>query len=177
MPSRSRKRGLDSVSRCAWISLEPVERAAHSLGVSEQEAVAEAGEAGDGGVEDVVQAVEGAFEEEPRRVCGTLGDQRELVLGQLERVLVGELAARVQADGDPVLFDRALRGLAATGQLGDVDPREMRALDVRGAGDVQYALGVQPAGEAPGLLHRRGPVIEPGEEMGVEIRVSHSHKW
>ena len=83
----------------------------------------------------------------------------------------------MQADGDPVLLDRALRGLAAAGQLGDVDAREVRALDVRGAGDVEHALGVQPPGEAPGLLHRRGPVIEAGEEMGVEIRVSHSHKW
>jgi hypothetical protein len=44
------------------------------------------------------------------------------VLGEHQRVLVGELAALVQPDGDPVLFDRALRGLAAAGELGDVDP-------------------------------------------------------
>ena len=83
----------------------------------------------------------------------------------------------MQADGDPVLFDRPLRGLAAVAQLGDVDAREVRALDVRGAGDVEHALGVQPAGEALGFLQRLGPVIEAGEEMRVEIDVSHSPKW
>ena len=106
-----------------------------------------------------------------------LGDQRELALGQLQRVLVGELAAGMQADGDPVLLDRALRGLTAPGQLSDVDAGKVRPLDVRGAGDVEHALGVQPAREAPGLLHRLSPVIEAGEEMRVEIHVSHSPKW
>src|SRR6478735_6520827 len=55
--------------------LEPVERAADSLRMGEEEAVAEAREPGDGGVEDVIEPGERAFEEEPARVLGTLGDQ------------------------------------------------------------------------------------------------------
>ena len=60
------------------VRLEPVEVAGGALGVGEQQAVAEAGQAGDGGVEDVVEALERALEQQPRRVLGALGDQREL---------------------------------------------------------------------------------------------------
>jgi len=77
-------------------------------------------------------------------------------------------------DGSVVVAGRVGGSLDSLVVTGDVDAREMRALDMRGAGDVQHALGVQPAREAPGLLHRRGSVIQAGEEMGVEIHVSHS---
>ena len=46
-----------------------------ALRVGEQQAVAEAGEAGDGGVEDVIEARERALEQQPRRVLRALGDQ------------------------------------------------------------------------------------------------------
>ena len=121
----------------------------------------------------MVEAGERALEQQPRRVRGALGDQLQLVLVELERVLVGELAAGMQADVEAVRVEHALGGLAAAGELVDVDVREVGALDVRRAGHVAHTLGVQPAGEPAGLLHRRGAVVEAGEEMGVQIHVSH----
>ena len=144
-----------------------------ALGVRQQQSVAEVGQARHGGVEHVVEAAERALEQQPRRVRGALGDQRELVVVELQRVLVGELAAGVQAHLEAVGVERALGRRATVGELVQRDVREVGALDVRRAGHVAHALGVQPAGEPAGLLHRPGAVVEAREEMRMQIHVSH----
>ena len=53
---------------CSTWAPDAVELGGGALGVGEQQAVAEAGEARDGGVEDVVEALERALEQQPGRV-------------------------------------------------------------------------------------------------------------
>ncbi len=150
-----------------------LDRAGDALRVGEHEAVAEAAQARDRLVEALVEALERAFEEQPRRVRGTLGDVGEVVLGALERVLVGELAALVQADVQALGVDRGLDFGAAGGQFLDAHARVGGAADVRGAGDVEDVLVVEAAGVAEGLSHRLRPVVQTGKQMAVEVNVSH----
>ena len=155
------------------VRVEPVERAGGALGVGEQQAVAEAGRRATAASKTWSRPANGHSSSSHGACVRALGDQLELALVELQRVLVGELAAGMQADGQPVGVEHALGLGAAVGELVEVDEREVGALDVRGAGDVADALGVQPASETPGLLHRRGPVVQAGEEVGVQVHVSH----
>ena len=84
---------------------------------------------------------------------------------------MGELAAGMQAHGEAGAFDLVLRLLAERGQLVQRHTGEVRALDVRRAGHVAHALGVQAAGVGQGILHRLRPVIDAGQEVAVQICV------
>ena len=68
---------------------------------------------------------------------GALGDVREVFGVALERVLVGELAALVQAHAQAVRVELALGVGALGGELVDAQARVGGALDVRRAGDVE----------------------------------------
>ena len=142
--------------------------------MGEQQAVAEGGEPLDGGVERVVEALERALEQQPRRVARALGDQLQLAVVELQRVLVRELAALVQAHSQALGVDRALGCVAVIGEGVDVAAGEVDALDVRRAGNVMDAVCVQAAGVPQGLLDRGGPVVQAREEVGVQVHVAHS---
>ena len=149
-----------------------------ALGVGEQQAVAEAGQAGDGGVEDVVEALERALEQQPRRVLRALGDQRELALGRA-RARPRRRARRPGAGGRRA---RPRRSRAARPRARSASS----AMSMRGK-CARLMCGVQATSSTPSACSRRAkrrvssivaaPSSRPGRRWRVEIDVSHSHKW
>jgi len=144
------------------------------LRVREQQAVPEGGEALDGRVELVVEPAERALEQQPLRVPGALGDQLQLTVVQRERVLVGELAARVQCDLQALGADGLLELLPAAVELEDVDFREVRALDVRRGRDIEHVLAVEQAGEMDGVSESAGAVVEARQDVAMKVDVRHA---
>src|SRR4051794_40275946 len=117
-----------------------------ALGVGEQEAEAELREAFGGGDEVLVDTRERALEQQPARAGGALGDVAELLAREQQRVVMRELAAGVQAHAEPLGADRPLGFLATGRELGERQFRIVIALDVRRAGNVTDALGMEPPG-------------------------------
>jgi hypothetical protein len=159
--------------------LEPfppsAEHVGGTLGVGEHQAEAEAHEALGGRAERRVEAAERALEQQPARARGALGDQPQLARGHAQRVLVGQLAARVQAHAQAGGVDLRLQRAAAGGQLVELDAGEHARLDVRGTGHVVHAVGVEAPGVGQRGVERVGAVVEARQQVAVEVRVGHAY--